>query len=70
MAGMPIALVRDRSGRLRAFYDVCKHRAHELLSGSGTTPTSTRPPPRWPNSRRTWQPVGISSPALQFCPLA
>ena len=25
VAGMPIALVRDRSGRLRAFYNVCKH---------------------------------------------
>src|SRR5262245_62485681 len=37
VAGMPIAVVRDRAGPLRAFYNVCKHRAHELLSGSGTT---------------------------------
>lgn len=37
VAAMPIAVVRDRSGQLRAFYNVCKHRAHELLSGSGTT---------------------------------
>lgn len=36
IAGRPIALVRDRSGKLRAFYNVCKHRAHELLSGEGT----------------------------------
>ncbi|NUR90885.1 MAG: Rieske 2Fe-2S domain-containing protein [Nonomuraea sp.] len=35
VAGMPIAVVRDRGGALRAFYNVCKHRAHELLSGSG-----------------------------------
>jgi choline monooxygenase len=35
VAEMPIAVVRDRDGRLRAFYNVCKHRAHELLSGSG-----------------------------------
>ena len=37
VAGMPIAVVRDRDGGLRAFYNVCKHRAHELLTGSGTT---------------------------------
>ena len=37
IAGSPIALVRDRDGVLRAFYNVCKHRAHELLSGEGET---------------------------------
>jgi choline monooxygenase len=37
VAEMPIVVVRDREGGLRAFYNVCKHRAHELLSGSGTT---------------------------------
>ncbi|MEO1530675.1 MAG: ring-hydroxylating oxygenase subunit alpha [Pseudomonadota bacterium] len=37
IAGRPIAVVRDREGALRAFYNVCKHRAHELLSGEGTT---------------------------------
>lgn len=37
IAGHPIAVVRDREGKLRAFYNVCKHRAHELLSGEGTT---------------------------------
>ena len=31
IAGQPIAIVRDRDGVLRAFYNVCKHRAHELL---------------------------------------
>ena len=36
IAGKPIAIVRDRDGVLRAFYNVCKHRAHELLSGEGT----------------------------------
>ncbi len=35
VAGMPIAVVRDASNILRAFYNVCQHRAHELLSGSG-----------------------------------
>ena len=37
VAGQPIAIVRGREGTLRAFYNVCKHRAHELLSGEGTT---------------------------------
>jgi len=37
IAGHPIAVVRDREGTLRAFYNVCKHRAHELLSGEGNT---------------------------------
>lgn len=37
IAGRPVAVVRDREGALRAFYNVCKHRAHELLSGEGNT---------------------------------
>ena len=36
VAGHPVAIVRDRDGTLRAFYNVCKHRAHALLSGEGT----------------------------------
>ena len=47
VAGMPIAVVRDRSGELRAFYNVCKHRAHELLSGSGTTRNIVCPYHAW-----------------------
>lgn len=37
IAERPIAVVRDREGVLRAFYNVCKHRAHELLRGEGQT---------------------------------
>ncbi|MEM8811267.1 MAG: ring-hydroxylating oxygenase subunit alpha [Pseudomonadota bacterium] len=37
VAGRPICIVRDRDGVLRAFYNVCKHRAHELLRGEGRT---------------------------------
>ncbi len=37
IAGRPIVLTRDRDGVLRAFYNVCKHRAHALLSGEGST---------------------------------
>jgi choline monooxygenase len=37
IAEQPIAVVRGREGDLRAFYNVCKHRAHALLSGEGST---------------------------------
>ena len=36
VAGNAILIVRDSDGVLRAFYNVCKHRAHELLQGEGT----------------------------------
>ena len=35
VAGNPICVVRGTDGELRAFYNVCRHRAHELLSGEG-----------------------------------
>ncbi len=35
--GRSILVVRDRNGQLQAFYNVCKHRAHELLKGHGRT---------------------------------
>ncbi len=47
VAGMPIVVIRDRSGVLRGFYNVCKHRAHELLSGSGTTRNIVCPYHAW-----------------------
>ena len=37
VAGNPICVVRDNEWKLRGFYNVCKHRAHELLFGEGTT---------------------------------
>ncbi|MGI5501347.1 aromatic ring-hydroxylating oxygenase subunit alpha [Lentzea sp. CA-135723] len=47
VASMPIVVVRDRSGELRAFYNVCKHRAHELLTGSGVTRNIVCPYHAW-----------------------
>ncbi len=35
IAGMPIVVVRDGDGELGAFYNVCRHRAHELVAGEG-----------------------------------
>ncbi len=32
----PVFIMRQRDGSLRAFYNVCQHRAHQILTGSGT----------------------------------
>jgi carnitine monooxygenase subunit len=32
----PVFVLRDRSGELRGYYNVCLHRAHELLKDSGS----------------------------------
>ena len=37
IAGQPVVVLRDLNGELRGFYNVCKHRAHQLLAGSGQT---------------------------------
>jgi choline monooxygenase len=36
IADQCIFLVRDQNSILNAFFNVCQHRGHELLSGSGT----------------------------------
>ena len=33
--GHSVFAIRDSSGELRAFYNVCKHRGHQLLEGEG-----------------------------------
>lgn len=35
VAGKPIVIIRDQEGVLRAFYNVCQHRAHPVLAGEG-----------------------------------
>ena len=47
VAGHPIAIVRNKDGELNAFYNVCKHRAHALLSGDGRTAVITCPYHAW-----------------------
>lgn len=37
IGGHSIVVIRDSESKLRAFYNVCKHRAHELLAGEGRT---------------------------------
>ena len=42
-----ILVVRDRQGDLKAYYNVCQHRGHELLFGSGKVRTITCPYHAW-----------------------
>ena len=35
IAGMPWVVVRDHSGTLRAFHNVCRHKGREVVTGSG-----------------------------------
>ena len=47
VAGMSIVALRTRTGELKAFYNVCKHRAHELVFGEGTTRNLVCPYHAW-----------------------
>ncbi|MFW2384178.1 MAG: aromatic ring-hydroxylating oxygenase subunit alpha [Acidimicrobiales bacterium] len=47
VAGSPIMAVRGTSGELNAFYNVCKHRAHHLLEGEGSTRVMVCPYHAW-----------------------
>ena len=45
--GQSILAMRNREGELRAYYNVCKHRGHELLFGEGNTKRITCPYHAW-----------------------
>lgn len=47
VAGESLFCIRGREGNLKAFYNVCQHRAHELVSGSGTTRVVVCPYHSW-----------------------
>ena len=47
VAGQPIVALRNRDGELRAYYNVCQHRGHELLSGEGQIKRITCPYHAW-----------------------
>ena len=42
-----VIVIRGRDGKLRGFHNVCQHRAHELLEGSGNTRTIVCPYHAW-----------------------
>jgi phenylpropionate dioxygenase-like ring-hydroxylating dioxygenase large terminal subunit len=41
--GVPIVLTRAADGRVRAFYNVCRHRGMALVQASGSEPASAKP---------------------------
>ena len=43
----PIVVVRDRAGELRAFFNVCRHRGHEVAQGCGRRETLQCPYHAW-----------------------
>ena len=45
--GQNILVMRGRDGQLRGFYNVCQHRAHELLEGRGNARVVTCPYHAW-----------------------
>lgn len=47
VAGMPIVIVRGKDGQLKGFYNVCKHRAHEIMQGEGVTKNLVCPYHAW-----------------------
>ncbi len=47
VAGMPIVALRTGAGELKAFYNVCQHRAHHLVEGEGTTRSLVCPYHAW-----------------------
>lgn len=47
IGGENLFCIRDRAGEIRAFYNVCQHRAHELLSGSGSVHSIVCPYHAW-----------------------
>ncbi|MEM7207656.1 MAG: aromatic ring-hydroxylating dioxygenase subunit alpha [Pseudomonadota bacterium] len=42
-----VFVVRDKSGEINAFYNVCQHRGHELLEGAGKTSNIVCPYHAW-----------------------
>ncbi len=47
VAGNPVVIIRDKQNQLRAFYNVCKHRAMRLYEGEGKTSKITCPYHAW-----------------------
>ena len=47
IAGESLFAIRGRDERIRVFYNVCQHRAHQLVSGTGTTRVVVCPYHAW-----------------------
>jgi len=47
IAGESLFALRDRDQHIRVFYNVCQHRAHQLVTGSGRAPSIVCPYHAW-----------------------
>ncbi len=47
IAGQNLFCIRGRDGEIRTFYNVCQHRAHEMVSGAGNTRVVVCPYHSW-----------------------
>ncbi|ADV14813.1 ring-hydroxylating dioxygenase, large terminal subunit [Mesorhizobium australicum WSM2073] len=47
IAGQNLFCIRDRDGEVRSFYNVCQHRAHELVHGTGNSKLTVCPYHAW-----------------------
>ena len=47
IAGESLFAIRGRDDKIRVFYNVCQHRAHQLVSGTGTTRVLVCPYHAW-----------------------
>ena len=47
IAGESLFAIRGRDDQIRVFYNVCQHRAHQLVSGSGVTRVVVCPYHAW-----------------------
>ncbi len=47
IAGYSLFCIRDREGHINTFYNVCQHRAHQLVSGSGNARVVVCPYHQW-----------------------
>ena len=47
IAGESLFAIRGQDGRLRVFYNVCQHRAHQLVTGKGSTRVVVCPYHAW-----------------------
>jgi carnitine monooxygenase subunit len=64
-----VLVVRDREGRLRAYYNVCKHRGHLLIEGKGNARKLVCPFHAWSydtDGRLTKAPNAENVPAFDY----
>lgn len=47
LAGVPVAVLRGKDGRLKAYANTCRHRGTQLLTGDGNVPRITCPFHGW-----------------------